>query len=192
MFSSEQRRSCRARHFAVCPVAACTTAVSVLRAVPGLVCAAALSLAPIAGALADSGTKALLERALAAETESLAVLLDHHRLEQDLLSPDVDRLGVFLSLPPGRVADIEQVQLLLDASRYGAELGKLPADRPLTVPLVVQRIGQGTHTLQLDLRLSGGRGIVSHTLRVDKGAHARFVEFRLDDARSPRLTAQQW
>lgn len=151
-----------------------------------------LALATAPNVSAESGTKALLERALAAEADSVSILLDHYRLEEELLSPDVDRLSVLLSIPAGRAARIEQVQLLIDASRKSPALGQLPADRPLTVPLFVERVGQGVHTLQLDLRMSGGGGLVSHTLRVEKAGVARFVEFRLEGERNLRLVARQW
>lgn len=182
MFTSEPLRGGRGR----------LAAVSVLPLAVRIAGALLLSLAAGATALAESGTKALLERALAAEAESVSILLDHYRLEDELLSPDVDRLTVLLSIPAGRAADIEQVQLLVDASRKSPVLGKLPDDRPLTVPLYLERVGQGAHTLQLDLRLGGGRGIVSQGLRVDKAGAARFVEFRLEGERNPRLVARQW
>ena len=143
-------------------------------------------------AVADSGTEQLLERALAAETESLAILLDHYRLEEDLLSPDFDRLGVFLTLPPGLAGEVEQLQLLVDASSHNPVLAVPKPDLPLTVPLFVQRVGPGTHSIRLDLRLSGGRGVISQTISVDKSAGARFVEFRLRGGRNPQLAVVQW
>ncbi|HEY5763995.1 MAG TPA: hypothetical protein VIS73_12370 [Rhodocyclaceae bacterium] len=176
MFSPEERRRFRFQLASSC------------RSVAGVVLFACAANA----AVADNGTKALLERALAAETESLAILLDHHRLEEDLLSPDVDRLGVFLTLPPGLAAEVEQVQLLVDASSHNPALA-LPKSRlPLTVPLFVQRVGPGAHSVRLDLRLAGSRGVISQSVSVDKPAGARFVEFRLQGGRSPQLSVVQW
>lgn len=176
MFSAEERRRF-VFQFVRC-----------FRALAGTLLLACVS----AAAVADSGTKDLLERALAAETESLAVLLDHHRLEEDLLSPDVDRLGVFLSIPPGLAAEVEQVQLLVDASSHTPALGFQKSRLPLTVPLFVQRVGPGAHSVRIDLRLTAGRGLISQSVSVDKSAGARFVEFRLQGGRNPQLAVVQW
>lgn len=177
MFSAEERR-----RFTNRVADSCRTAVRVVC----LVCAMST------GALADDGTKALLERALAAETESLAILLDHYRLEEDLLSPDLDRLGVFLTLPSGLATEVEQIQLLVDASRHNPALPPEKNRLPMTLPLFVQRVGPGAHVVRLDLRLTGGRGVISEAVTVDKSASARFVEFRLQGGRSPRLVVIQW
>jgi hypothetical protein len=149
--------------------------------------AACIALGAALAVHADEATRSLLDRALAAETASVELLLDHYRIEEELLSPGADRLGVLLTLPPATV--VEAIVLQIDGDRRA--LPPPPASRrAVTVPLQLRPVASGLRNVRLELRVAGARAPLQHTVSIDKDARARFVEFQLEPAGV--LTAQQW
>lgn len=143
-------------------------------------------------AVADPAVEALLDRARAVETKSIGVLLDHFRVEADLLAPDTERLSVFFTEPRG--AAVESVTLALDGKRVAAESFAPPrngGEQARTRPLLLQGVAPGDYRLSVEVQLAQG-GVLRETLRVVKEQRARFVEIGLDGTPPRRIVAQQW
>lgn len=105
-------------------------------------------------------SEALLERSRQLESSALSLLAEQYRFEEGLLSPDNDRLAVFLSVPHGARLIINQVYLKIDGQtvldyRYSAtEL--LSFQRGAAQLLYAGRIAPGRHTIRLDVKTMQG------------------------------------
>lgn len=104
--------------------------------------------------------EALLERSRQLESSALSLLAEQYRFEEGLLSPDNDRLAVFLSVPHGARLIINQVYLKIDGQtvldyRYSAtEL--LNFQRGAAQLIYAGRIAPGRHTIRLDVKTMQG------------------------------------
>lgn len=141
---------------------------------------AAVSLAVVAMSVQADDVAALLGRARALELESAAVLLDHYRFEDDLISSPSDRLVVFLGMPHGTPVILQEVVLYLD--------GKPVAAHPYSVDdlmvlrghgaqlFYTTRIPPGIHTIKAGARVLQGRvKVMQQPYKFSKGRKAKFI-----------------
>lgn len=122
--------------------------------------AAVLLFVVIGISVSTAESEALLERSRQLESAALSLLAEQYRFEEGLLSPDNDRLAVFLSVPHGARLIINQVYLKIDGQtvldyRYSAtEL--LNFQRGGAQLLYAGRIAPGRHTIRLDVKTMQG------------------------------------
>lgn len=122
--------------------------------------AAVLLFVVIGISVSAAESEALLERSRQLESSALSLLAEQYRFEEGLLSPDNDRLAVFLSVPHGARLIINQVYLKIDGQtvldyRYSAtEL--LNFQRGGTQLIYAGRITPGRHTIRLDVKTMQG------------------------------------
>ena len=124
-----------------------------------------------------------LDDALRLEARGNRLLLEHYRIEQALLSPDPDRLTVFLSLPPGPPVVLDEAVLHLDGRivarhRYTPnDLSRL-ADGGVQ-PLYVGSIPPGAHQIRLELKTRQGKVQPAGVHVFSKTQQPGFVEFQI-------------
>lgn len=101
-----------------------------------------------------------LDRTRQVEAAALTLLAEQYRFEEGLLSPDNDRIVVFLSVPHGARIIIDQVQLKIDGkvvSTYSYAAGELlNFQQGGTQLLYAGRIPPGQHTLRLEVKTMQG------------------------------------
>jgi hypothetical protein len=129
----------------------------------------------------DSGS--LLDRTRALETESAALLYDHHLFEEELVSPESDRMVVFFSMPHGARVILTWLNLYLD--------GKLVLTHPFGVDelmllqgrssqlLFLARIPPGPHSLKAEVQAMQGQvKPMKASYAFVKGKKAKFLELQ--------------
>ena len=137
-----------------------------------------------------------MDDALRAEARGNQLLLEHFRIEQALLSPDPDRLTVFLSLPPGPPVVLDEASVHLDGRvvvrhRYSAnDLARL-ADGGVQ-PLYVGSIAPGTHQIRLEVKTRQGKvqALGAHTFA--KTQQPGFVEFQIAGEAGRPIRVSSW
>lgn len=141
-----------------------------------------LGLGMAAGAHAQDGSK-VLDRARALEAEGLSLLQGQHAFESSLLSPDSDRLTVFLTMPHGARVILNDATLYIDDKRvlqHVFSVGELQAlrDRASKI-LYATRIPPGQHTIRLDVRAMQGNIVPMKTHAFVKGRGAKYIEIQI-------------
>lgn len=142
----------------------------------------------------DSGT--LLERSRAVETGSAALLLEHYRFEESLLSPDNDRLTVFVTMPHGARVLLADATLTLNGKQvlrhyYSVDELQLLRDRNAQL-LFVTRLPPGEHSIKFDVRAMQGRIVPMKPYTFVKGKNAKFVEFQIAGYEVREVFAVDW
>lgn len=141
---------------------------------------AAVSLLVLAMSAQADEVATLLGRARALELESAAVLLDHYRFEDDLVSSPSDRLFVFLGMPHGTPVILQEVVLYLDgqavaAHPYSVDDLMLLRGRGAQL-LYTTRIPPGSHTISAEARVLQGRvKAMQQPFKFSKGRKAKFI-----------------
>jgi hypothetical protein len=149
-----------------------------------LACWAAALLLGLSVAVARADEAAtLLERSQTVETESTGLLLEHYRFEEALLSPDNDRLTVFLSMPHGARVIMNDVTLYVDEKKvlhhvFGVQELQLLRDRSSHL-FYVSRLPPGSHSLRLEVSTMQGRVLPMKAYSFTKGHNAKFVELQI-------------
>lgn len=150
---------------------------------------------PGAALHADEAT-ALLERVQVLEAESAGLLLDHYRFEESLLTPDNDRLTVFLSMPHGARVILNDATLLVDDKpvlKHMFSVNELQALRDRNALLFyVSRIPPGEHSIRLDVRAMQGRVVPMKTHAFVKGETPKFVEIQIAGYDERQPFAMDW
>lgn len=134
------------------------------------------------GVLADDAN-AVLDRARALEADGLSLLQGQHDFESSLMSPDSDRLTVFLTMPHGARVILNDATLYIDDKRvlqHVFSVGELQAlrDRASKI-LFATRIAPGQHTIRLDLRAMQGNVVPMKTHAFVKGRGAKYIEIQI-------------
>lgn len=179
--------ACRSLHHGRSP------ATGASRALP---LALALFFASALPARGDDALQPLLNRIASAQASAVDTLTQQYRLEQDLLTPESDRIQVFFSLRNAEKLMLSDVELFVDGARV-ANHGYTPAERGRLKNRAVQmlyagRLPQGNHTLRVVAKLESGERIATDTLRFVKANTSRFIEFQLEGEPSRVLTVLQW
>lgn len=145
------------------------------------------------GAQAQEGTS-VLDRARAIEAEGLSVLHGHHGFESALLSPDSDRLSVFLTMPHGARVILNDATLYIDDKKvlhHFFSVNELQAlrDRASNI-FFATRIAPGQHTIRLDVKTMQGTVVPMKTHAFVKGRAAKYIEIQIAgyDFRQPFAT----
>lgn len=143
---------------------------------------------------ADS--RALLEQSRAVETDAMEILTEHYRFEEALLSPDNDRLTVFLTLPHGARVIMDSVTLVLDGKsvhthHYTVDQLLLLRERNSQL-LFATRIPPGRHSMRLDVKVMQGRVLPMKTFEFFKGNNSKFVELHLAGYDVREVFAVEW
>jgi hypothetical protein len=150
---------------------------------------------PGAAARADDAT-ALLERLQVLEAESASLLLDHYRFEESLMTPDNDRLTVFLYMPHGARMILNDATLVLDGKpvlKHVFSVNELQTLRDRNALLFyVSRLPAGEHTLRLDVRAMQGRLVPMKTHAFVKGETPKFVEIQIAGYDERQPFAMDW
>lgn len=150
----------------------------------------------LAAAPADAQTPGTIERSLRLEAAGAALLLDHHATESVLLTPDVRRLAVFLTVEAGGPLLLDEAVLWLDGKvvtrhRYHDEdAARLLAGA--AQPLLVGAVGEGEHGLRLEIKARQGKLATMSEFRFLKGPAPRFVELRLTAGATRQVRANAW
>ena len=112
-----------------------------------------------AGALFGE-SETLLERTRKLEALALSLLSEHYRFEEGLLSPDNDRIVIFLSMPHGARVIMDQSFLKIDGTtvvNYGYAAGELLSFQQGGIQLIYAgRIKPGRHTLRFEVKTVQG------------------------------------
>lgn len=153
------------------------------RAAVALVCALALAgISATGGALAQD-SNVVLDRARALEAEGLSLLHGHHAFEASLLSPDSDRLTVFLTMPHGARVILNEASLYIDNKKvlqHVFSVGELQALRDRASKIFfATRIPPGQHTIRLDVQAMQGNVVPMKTHTFVKGRAAKFIEIQI-------------
>lgn len=146
--------------------------------------------------LSVSAAESVLQRSRQLETATMSLLAEQYRFEENLLSPDSDRLSIFLSVPHGARVIINQVELKIDGESvlvytYSAsEL--LSFQQRSTQLLYAGRIVPGRHTLRLDVKTMQGtvRSMKDYTFV--KEDQAKFVDLQLVGYQIREVFASDW
>lgn len=153
------------------------------RAVVIAICAIlAIGFGMAAGAHAQDSNK-VLDRARALEAAGLSLLQSQHAFESSLLSPDSDRLTIFLTMPHGARVILNDATLYIDDKRvlqHVFSVGELQAlrDRASKI-LFATRIPPGQHTIRLDVRAMQGNVVPMKTHTFVKGRGAKYIEIQI-------------
>lgn len=141
-----------------------------------------LGLGMAGGAHAQDGNP-VLDRARLLEADGLSLLHGHHGFEASLMSPDSDRLTVFLTMPHGARVILNDATLYINEKRvlqHVFSVGELQAlrDRASKI-LYATRIAPGQHTVRLELRAMQGNVVPMKAHAFVKGRAAKFIEIQI-------------
>lgn len=162
-----------------------------------MACLAAVLLLGLWGAVARADDAAtLLERSQVVETESTALLLEHYRFEESLMTPDNDRLTVFVTMPHGARVLLNDATLYLDGKQvlkhfYSVNELQLLRDRNAQL-LFVTRIPPGEHSIKFDVRAMQGRVLPMKPYAFVKGKNAKFIEIQIAGYEVREVFAVDW
>lgn len=141
-------------------------------------------------------SRALLEQSRAVETETTELLTEHYRFEEALLSPDNDRLMVFLTLQHGARVILDSVTLVLDGksvhTHYYAVNQLLLLRERNSQLLFATRIPPGPHNVRLDVKVMQGRVLPMKTFEFFKGNNSKFVELNIAGYEVREIFAVDW
>jgi hypothetical protein len=158
---------------------------------------AAVLLCTVIGiSVSTAESETLLERSRQLESAALSVLAEQFRFEEGLLSPDNDRLAVFLSVPHGARLIINQVYLKIDGQtvldyRYSAtEL--LNFQRAGVQLLYAGRIAPGRHTIRLDVKTMQGLVQPMREYAFIKEDNPKFVSIQIAGYQVREVFAVDW
>lgn len=141
-------------------------------------------------------SEALLEHSRQLESSALSLLAEQYRFEEGLLSPDNDRLAVFLSVPHGARLIINQVFLKIDGQtvldyRYSAtEL--LNFQRGGAQLLYAGRVAPGRHTIRLDVKTMQGVVQPMKEYVFTKEDNPKFVSIQIAGYQVREVFAVDW
>lgn len=171
----------RARIASVAAPARCRHALRSAAAIAGYALLG-LGLGIAASTQAQDGS-AMLDRVRALEAEAFSVLHGHHAFESSLLSPDSDRLTVFLTMPHGARVILNDATLYIDDKKvlhHFFSVNELQAlrDRASTI-LFATRIAPGQHSLRLDVKAMQGNVVPMKTHAFVKGRAAKYIEIQI-------------
>jgi hypothetical protein len=125
----------------------------------------------------------LLDKFRALESATVSLLAEQYRFEESLLSPDSDRIVVFLTIPHGKRVIIDQVNLKIDGKSTGvytysaSELNRL-RERASQL-LYAGRLPPGAHTLRLEVKTQQGVVVPMKDYSFTKEDNAKFVEIQI-------------
>ena len=131
-----------------------------------------------------------------AETAAISLLAEHFRFEESLLSPDNDRLMVFLSVPHGARVIIDQVVLRIDGKPVatyayaGTEL--LSFQRRSAQLLYAGRLPAGEHKLRIDVKTIQGTVLPMRDFSFTKDDQAKYIELQLAGYNAREVFATDW
>lgn len=137
-----------------------------------------------------------MDDALRVEARGNRLLLEHYRIEQALLSPDPDRLTVFLSVPPGPPLVLDEAVVHLDGRviarhRYTPnDLSRL-ADGGVQ-PLYVGSITPGSHQIRLEVKTRQGKVQPLGAHAFAKTQRPGFVEFQIAGEAGRPIRVSAW
>lgn len=139
---------------------------------------------------------ALLEQSRTVETETMELLTEHYRFEEALLSPDNDRLTVFLTLPHGARLILDSVTLVLDGKAvhthyYSVNQLLLLRERNSQL-LFATRIPPGLHTMRLDVKVMQGKVLPMKIFEFFKGNNSKFIELHIAGYDVREIFAIEW
>lgn len=150
-----------------------------------------LGMVGMAGVAPAQDGSPVLDRARALEAESLSLLHGHHAFEASLLSPDSDRLTVFLTMPHGARVILNEATLYIDGKKvlnHFFSVNELQALRDrASLILFATRLAPGQHNVRLDLKTMQGNVAPMKTHGFAKGRAAKFIEIQIAgyDIRQP-------
>jgi len=138
----------------------------------------------------------VLKQSRSLESGALSLLGEHFRFEEGLLTPDNDKMMVFLSLPHGARVIIDQVTLRIDgkvAATYsysGVEM--LNFQRRSVHLLHIGRIATGEHTLRLDVKVIQGNVRAMKDFVFFKSDNPKFIDLQLAGYDVREVFATDW
>ena len=138
----------------------------------------------------------VLGRVQALEAESMSVLHGHHAFEASLMSPDSDRLTVFLTLPHGARVILNEATLYIDGKKVFnhffsvAELQAL-RDRASLI-FFATRIPPGEHSVRLDVTAMQGNILPMKAYPFVKSRSAKFIEIQIAGYEVRQPFAADW
>lgn len=158
---------------------------------------AAIWLAILAMGAQAEDSENLLDRARALETGSAALLLDHHLFEEELVSPESDRLVVFFSMPHGARVILTWLNLYLDGKQvlihpFGVDELMLLQGRSSQL-LFLARIPPGQHTLKAEVHAMQGQvKPMKEAYTFAKGKKAKFLELQFGGYPIREFEVAEW
>ena len=137
----------------------------------------------VVGSAGAQDGNAMLDRVRALEAEGLSLLHGHHAFEASLLSPDSDRLTVFLSLPHGARVILTEATLFLNEKKvlnHVFSLRELEALRDrASLIFYANRIAPGQHTIRLDVKTMQGTVLPMKSHVFVKNPPAKYIEIQI-------------
>jgi hypothetical protein len=139
----------------------------------------------------------LLERARSLETKSTDLLVDHYRFEDELVSPESDRLLIFFSLPHGARVIMTELTIYLDGKQvlsypYSVDELMLLQGRSSQL-LYLNRIPPGPHTLKAVVKvMQGSVQPMQQPYKFTKGKKAKFIELQLAGYGAREFAVTEW
>lgn len=137
----------------------------------------------VAGDVQAQDGGAVLDRARALEAEGLSVLQGHHAFESALMSPDSDRLTVFLTMPHGARVILNDATLYIDEKKvqhHYFSVNELQALRDrASLIFFATRVQPGQHSIRLDVKAMQGNLVPMKTHAFVKGRAAKYIEIQI-------------
>ena len=138
----------------------------------------------------------VLGRVQALEAESLSVLHGHHAFEASLMSPDSDRLTVFLTLPHGARVILNEATLYIDGKKvfnHFFSVGELQALRDrASLIFFATRVPPGEHSIRLDVSAMQGNILPMKAYPFVKSRSAKFIEIQIAGYEVRQPFAADW
>ena len=138
----------------------------------------------------------MLQRSRQLESATMSLLAEQFRFEENLLSPDSDRVAVFLSMPHGARVIINQVNLKLDGETvltYTYSASELLSFQQRSAQLLyVGRIAPGRHVLRLEVKTMQGTVKPMKDYVFVKEDKAKFVDLQLVGYQVREVFANDW
>lgn len=126
----------------------------------------------------------------------MSLLAEQYRFEENLLSPDSDRLAIFFSVPHGARVIINQVDLKIDGQSvlvYTYSASELLSFQQRSAQLLYAgRIAPGPHTLRLDVKTMQGTVRAMKDYSFVKEDQAKFVDLQLVGYQIREVFASDW
>lgn len=141
-------------------------------------------------------SEAVLQRSRQLESATMSLLAEQFRFEENLLSPDSDRVAIFLSMPHGARVIINQVNLKLDGESvltYTYSASELLSFQQRSAQLLyVGRIAPGRHVLRLEVKTMQGTVKPMKDYVFVKEDKAKFVDLQLVGYQVREVFANDW
>lgn len=141
-------------------------------------------------------SRSVLEEARALESSSLSLLAEQYRFEEGLLTPERDRVLVFLSVPHGARVILDQVTLTIDgkavANYLYAATELLSFKNSSAQLLYAGRLAPGPHVLRLDTKTMQGRILPMKDYPFTKEDGTKFVELQISGYQVREVVASDW